>query len=133
MHNRFYPLPTYPVTWNDLISLCENMEKAGYTNPLGITLCDASIESLQFTWLLRVYGFKSNELLSEENPNLNINFDPKTNWALNNIYLFPIEINKAPYEMLIRVPGIGIKGARKIVSSRRINSLDFLDLKKLVK
>ena len=85
----------------------------------------------QSDWLLRVYGFKSNELLSEENPNLNINFDPKTNWALNNIYLFPIEINKAPYEMLIRVPGIGIKGARKIVSSRRINSLDFLDLKKL--
>lgn len=49
-------LPSYPVTWNDLISLCEHMEKAGYTNPLGITLCDASIESLQFTWLLRVYG-----------------------------------------------------------------------------
>lgn len=49
-------LPSYPVTWEDLISLCEHMEKAGYTNPLGITLCDASIESLQFTWLLRVYG-----------------------------------------------------------------------------
>ena len=49
-------LPTYPVTWDDLISLCEYMEKANYTNPLGITLCNASIESLQFTWLLRVYG-----------------------------------------------------------------------------
>ena len=49
-------LPSYPVVWDDLISLCEHMEKAGYTNPLGITLCDASIESLQFTWLLRVYG-----------------------------------------------------------------------------
>ena len=46
----------YPVTWNDLISLCDYMQQAGYTNPLGITLCDASIESLQFTWLLRVYG-----------------------------------------------------------------------------
>lgn len=46
----------YPVTWNDLINLCEKMELAGYTNPLGITLCSASIESLQFTWLLRVYG-----------------------------------------------------------------------------
>lgn len=46
----------YPVTWDDLISLCEKMEDAGYSNPLGITLCDASIESLQFTWLLRVYG-----------------------------------------------------------------------------
>lgn len=85
----------------------------------------------QGDWLLRVYGFKSNELLSEENPNLDINFDPKTNWALNNIHLFPIEINKAPYEILIRVPGIGIRGARKIISARRINSLDFIDLKKL--
>ena len=47
---------SYPITWNDLISLCDYMQKAGYTNPLGITLCDASIESLQFTWLLRVYG-----------------------------------------------------------------------------
>ena len=46
----------YPITWNDLISLCDYMQKAGYSNPLGITLCDASIESLQFTWLLRVYG-----------------------------------------------------------------------------
>lgn len=85
----------------------------------------------QGDWLLRVYGFKSNELLSEENPNLDINFDPKTNWALNNIHQFPVEINKAPYELLIRVPGIGIRGARKIISARRINSLDFLDLKKL--
>ena len=49
-------LKRYPVTWDDLIYLCEMMEKAGYTNPLGITLCNASIESLQFTWLLRVYG-----------------------------------------------------------------------------
>lgn len=85
----------------------------------------------QGDWLLRVYGFKSNELLSEENPNLDINFDPKTNWALNNIHHFPVEINKAPYELLIRVPGIGIRGAKKIISARRINSLDFLDLKKL--
>ena len=46
----------YPITWNDLIVLCEKMEAAGYTNPLGITLCDASVKSLQFTWLLRVYG-----------------------------------------------------------------------------
>ena len=85
----------------------------------------------QGDWLLRVYGFKASELLSQENPNLDINFDPKTNWALNNIHLFPVEINKSPYEMLIRVPGIGIRGARKIISARRINNLNFLDLKKL--
>ena len=85
----------------------------------------------QGDWLLRVYGFNSNELLNEANPNFDINFDPKTTYALNNIHLFPVEINKAPYEMLIRVPGIGIRGAKKIVSARRVNSLDFLDLKKL--
>ena len=85
----------------------------------------------QSDWLLRVYGFKSSELLSEDKPNLDINFDPKTNWALNNIHLFPVEINKAPYEVLIRVPGIGIRGAKKIINARRLSSLDFLDLKKL--
>lgn len=85
----------------------------------------------QGDWLLRVYGFKAEELLNEKNPNFDINFDPKTTYALNNIHLFPVEINKAPYEVLIRVPGIGIRGAMKIVSARRISNLDFFDLKKL--
>lgn len=85
----------------------------------------------QGDWLLRVYGFKAKELLNENNPNFDINFDPKTTYALNNINLFPIEINKATYDILIRIPGIGIRGARKIVSARRVNSLDFFDLKKL--
>ena len=85
----------------------------------------------QGDWLLRLYGFKANELLDNNSPNFDINFDPKTNWAINNIHLFPVEINKAPYETLIRIPGIGIRGARKIISSRRIASLDFYDLKKL--
>lgn len=85
----------------------------------------------QGDWLLRVYGFRAKELLNEKNPNFDINLDPKTTYALNNIDLFPIEINKAPYDILIRIPGIGIRGARKIVSARRINSLDFFDLKKL--
>lgn len=85
----------------------------------------------QGDWLLRVYGFKAHELLNEKNPNFDINFDPKTTYALNNIDLFPIEINKAPYETLIRIPGIGVRGARKIVSARRLGNLDFFDLKKL--
>ena len=55
-YKNLYELPQYPVTWDDLILLCEKMEEAGYTNPLGITLCASSIESLQFSWLLRVYG-----------------------------------------------------------------------------
>lgn len=85
----------------------------------------------QGDWLLRLYGFKADELLDNKAPNFDINFDPKTNWAINNINLFPVEINKAPYETLIRIPGIGIRGAKKILSSRRISSLDFEDLKKL--
>lgn len=85
----------------------------------------------QGDWLLRLYGFRANELLNEQNPNFDINFDPKTSWALRNMHLFPIEINKAPYEMLIRVPGIGLNGAKKIISARRLTNLTFEDLKKL--
>lgn len=85
----------------------------------------------QGDWLLRVYGFKASELLNNKNPNFDINFDPKTNWALNNLNMFPLEINTAPYELLIRIPGIGIRGARKIISARRISFLTFQDLKKL--
>lgn len=85
----------------------------------------------QGDWLLRLYGFKAHELLSEEKPHFDIHLDPKCNWALNNLHLFPVEINKAPYEMLLRVPGIGIRGAKKIVMSRRIAPLNYDDLKKL--
>ena len=85
----------------------------------------------QSDWLLRFYGFKANEILNENNPNLDINFDPKTSYALNNIDKFPVEINLAPFNTLIRVPGIGIKGAKKIVNARKLNSLDFYDLKKM--
>lgn len=85
----------------------------------------------QGAWLLKIYGFKAKEILDEANPNFDINFDPKTVYALNNIDKFPIEINRAPFETLIRVPGIGIRGAKKIVSARKIGSLDFFDLKKL--
>lgn len=85
----------------------------------------------QGDWLLRIYGFKAKEILNEKTPNFDINFDPKTNWALSNLDLFPVEINTAPYETLIRIPGIGIKGAMKIVNARKIAFLDFYDLKKL--
>lgn len=85
----------------------------------------------QGDWLLRFYGFKASELLSHKNPNFDINFDPKTSYALNNLDNFPIEINKASYESLLRVPGIGVRGARKIILTRKVGFLDFYDLKKL--
>jgi putative DNA modification/repair radical SAM protein len=85
----------------------------------------------QADWLLRFYGFNSDELLSEDKPDFDLLLDPKCDWALRNIDKFPIEINKAEYHMLLRVPGIGVKSAQRIVSSRRFCQLDFDDLKKL--
>ena len=85
----------------------------------------------QADWLLRFYKFKADELLDEEKKNFDIELDPKANWALNNIELFPIEINQAGYDMLIRVPGIGPKSARRIISSRQKKNLGYYDLKQL--
>lgn len=85
----------------------------------------------QADWLVRVYGFSVNEILSDENPNLDDEFDPKLIWALNNLHFFPIEVNRADYEILIRTPGIGIKSAKRIIKTRKIKSLDLDDLKKL--
>lgn len=85
----------------------------------------------QADWLLRFYGFKAKELLDEDKPDFDLALDPKCDWALRNINLFPVEINKADYNILLRVPGIGVKSAIKIISARRFTSIDFYDLKKL--
>ena len=73
----------------------------------------------QADWLLRFYGFKADELLDDNNPNFNNVLDPKCDWALRNIDKFPIEINKADYFTLLRVPGIGVISAKKIIRARR--------------
>ncbi|WP_342479278.1 putative DNA modification/repair radical SAM protein [Paenibacillus sp. FSL H7-0350] len=85
----------------------------------------------QADWLLRFYGFKANELLDEAVPNFNPLLDPKCSWAVNHREQFPVEINRAPYEMLLRVPGIGVRSAQRIVKARRAGALDFHALKKL--
>lgn len=85
----------------------------------------------QADWLLRFYGFKANELLDEAAPNFNPLLDPKCSWAVNHREQFPVEINRAPYEMLLRVPGIGVRSAQRIVKARRAGALDFHALKKL--
>ncbi len=84
----------------------------------------------QADWLLRFYKFKADELLDRDNPNFDIELDPKANWALNHLENFPVEINTAEYEILLRVPGMGVKSAQRIVSSRRSGSISFFDLKK---
>ncbi|MGL5085263.1 MAG: putative DNA modification/repair radical SAM protein, partial [Clostridium sp.] len=85
----------------------------------------------QADWLLRFYGFKAEELLKNKDDNFDLNFDPKTSWALNNIDSFPVEVNKAPYETLLRIPGIGVISAKRIVTTRRVHTLNFEDLRKL--
>ncbi len=84
----------------------------------------------QADWLIRVYKFKIDEIVDKDT-NLNILLDPKTEWALKNLDFFPVEINKASYEELIRVPGIGIRGARKIIKARRYSRICLEDMKKL--
>lgn len=85
----------------------------------------------QADWLLRFYQFKASEILDEAHPTFNPFIDPKCNWALNNIGHFPLEINRAPYDELLRVPGIGVTSARRILTARRTTSLTFEGLKKL--
>lgn len=85
----------------------------------------------QADWLLRFYGFRADELLSEERPNFNILLDPKCDWALRHLEQFPVEVNQADYYTLLKVPGLGVKSARRIVAARRQGTLNFADLKKL--
>ena len=84
----------------------------------------------QADWLLRFYGFEARELLDRENQSFNPLLDPKCNWALGHLEYFPVEINQADYHTLLRVPGIGPKSAKAIVTARRMASLDFTALKK---
>ncbi len=85
----------------------------------------------QADWLLRFYGFTADELLDEAHPTLDLTFDPKTVWALNNLDKFPLEVNKASYEEILRVPGIGVTSAKRILRARRAWQLKLDDLKKL--
>ena len=85
----------------------------------------------QADWLLRFYGRKANELLDRNHPNFNLLVDPKVNWALNHLKEFPKEINTCTYNELLKIPGIGIKSAKRIVKSRKLYTLNFTDLKKL--
>ena len=85
----------------------------------------------QADWLLRYYGFRASELLSEEKPNFNVLLDPKCDWALRHLEQFPVEVNRADYMTLLRVPGIGVRSAQRIVKARRLGTVDFPDLKRM--
>ena len=85
----------------------------------------------QADWLLRFYKFTADEILSEDKPNFNLYLDPKANWAVQNYQRFPIDVQTATYDQLLRVPGIGPKSAQNIVKARKYYRLHLTDLKKL--
>ena len=85
----------------------------------------------QADWLLRFYNFKAHELLDESKPNFDLALDPKCDWALRNMEYFPVEVNRADYKTLLRIPGIGVKSAKRIVSARKFTKLVYSDLKKM--
>lgn len=85
----------------------------------------------QADWLLRYYHFTVDEIVDSAHPNLSLDFDPKLGWALRHPEYFPVDVNTADYEMLLRVPGIGVKSARLIVASRRFSRLGTYQLKQM--
>ncbi|MBQ3107049.1 MAG: putative DNA modification/repair radical SAM protein, partial [Firmicutes bacterium] len=85
----------------------------------------------QADWLMRFYGFKAEEILDGDDPFLDPELDPKVMWALRHLDQFPIEINKAPLELLVRIPGVGTTSARRILRQRRMAAVKFDDLKKI--
>ena len=85
----------------------------------------------QADWLLRYYGYEVAEIVDDEHPDLDLHLDPKAAYALRHPYLFPIDPNEAPYEMLLRVPGVGVKSARRIVAARAHGRLRWADLQKI--
>ena len=85
----------------------------------------------QADWLLRFYGFQASELLSAEKPDFNVFLDPKCDWALRHLEQFPVEITMADYYTLLRVPGIGVKSAKRILAARKDCALDFHSLKRM--
>ena len=85
----------------------------------------------QSDWLMRYYHFRADEILTPEHPFLDLEIDPKLAYALRNLHLFPVDINRADYEMILRIPGIGIQSAKMIVDARRFRQLNSLHLKKI--
>ncbi len=85
----------------------------------------------QTDWLMRFYGFKVQEILNDANPNLDVDIDPKLSWAIRNMQHFPVDINTADYNMILRIPGIGVMSAKKIVQARKFGKLRIDQLKKI--
>ncbi|MBE8720917.1 putative DNA modification/repair radical SAM protein [Sphingobacterium pedocola] len=85
----------------------------------------------QTDWLLRFYGFEADEIVNDMNPLLDLDIDPKLSWALRNMDRFPVDVNRAPYEMILRIPGVGVRSAKKILAARNFEKLRLEHLQKL--
>jgi predicted DNA-binding helix-hairpin-helix protein len=85
----------------------------------------------QSDWLMRFYHFKAEEILTDDQPFLDLDVDPKLGYALRNLHLFPVDINRADYEMILRIPGIGVQSAQKIIMARRHRKLNSQHLQKI--
>ncbi len=85
----------------------------------------------QTDWLMRFYGFKVDEILNDRHPFLDTQIDPKLSWALRNPHWFPVDLHTAPYELILRIPGVGVKSAKKIVQARKFGKLYTWQLKRL--
>ncbi len=121
----------------------QNMKRVYYSGYLPVNSYDTRLPAInrpplvrenrlyQSDWLMRFYHFKAEEILSEDQPFLDLDIDPKLGFALRNMHFFPIDINRADYEMILRVPGIGVQSAQKIILARRHRKLNSLHLKKL--
>ena len=138
-----------PDTDQDILGLSSalyrgsSMKRVYYSGYVSVNAYDTRLPALkqpplvrenrlyQADWLLRFYQFKVEEIVDDAYPNLDLEVDPKLAWALRHPEQFPVDVNRADYEMLMRVPGIGIKSARLIVASRRFSRLGFYQLKKM--
>ena len=112
-----------------LLCFCQ-CQSGCYTSGMEYSLrSDGNTGYIRLTFFLRYYGFQANELLSEKRPFFNTYLDPKCDWALGHLEEFPVEINSASFDTLLRVPGIGVKSARRIIKARKTGNLDFEALK----
>lgn len=138
-----------PETDKDILTLTSSlysrpsMRRVYYSGYISVNTYDKRLPALkqpplvrenrlyQADWLLRFYQFKVEEIVDDAYPLLDLELDPKLAWALRHPEYFPIDINRADYEMLLRIPGVGVKSARLIVASRRFSRLGFYELKKM--
>jgi putative DNA modification/repair radical SAM protein len=121
----------------------QNLKRVYYSGFMPVNPSDSRLPALkqpplvrenrlyQADWLMRFYEFKYDERLDEKNTSLDLNMDPKLAWALRNPQVFPIDINTAPYELILRIPGIGVRSAKLIVANRRFGSVSFLHLSRM--